>query len=113
MIELVEWLTLVTTLPARNTAARMRLWRAIKALGCATLRDGVYLLPAREDTDAALRALADEVRAADGSAEVLHIAADGAQDDAFRQLVRPQRRLWRVDRCNPRRQRPMKKPCGD
>lgn len=85
MIELVEWLTLVTTLPARNTAARMRLWRAIKALGCATLRDGVYLLPAREDTDAALRALADEVRVAEGSAEVLHVAADGAQDNAFRQ----------------------------
>lgn len=85
MIELVEWLTLVTTLPTRNTAARMRLWRAIKALGCATLRDGVYLLPARDDTDAALRALAHEVRGAEGSAEVLHIAASGAQDEAFRQ----------------------------
>jgi hypothetical protein len=85
MIELVEWLTLVTTLPTRNTAARMRLWRAIKALGCATLRDGVYLLPAREDTDASLRALADEVRAAEGSAEVLHVAASGTQDEAFRQ----------------------------
>lgn len=86
MIELVEWLTLITTLPARNTAARMRLWRALKALGCATLRDGVYLLPAREETGLALRTLADEVRAADGSAEVLHIAASGAQDAAFRQL---------------------------
>jgi hypothetical protein len=86
MIELIEWLTLVTTLPARNTAARMRLWRAIKALGCATLRDGVYLLPAREDTDASLRALADEVEAAEGSAEVLHVAANGGQDTRFRQL---------------------------
>jgi hypothetical protein len=86
MIELVEWLTLITTLPTRNTAARMRLWRAIKALGCATLRDGVYLLPARADTDATLRALADEVRAAAGSAEVLHVAANGAQDTGFRQM---------------------------
>jgi hypothetical protein len=86
MIELVEWLALVTTLPTRNTAARMRLWRALKSLGCATLRDGVYLLPAHEDTDATLRALADEVRAAEGSAEVLHIAANGAQDTGFRQL---------------------------
>jgi hypothetical protein len=86
MIELVEWLTLITTLPARNTAARMRLWRAIKALGCATLRDGVYLLPEREDTDSSLRALAEEVRVAGGSAEVLHIAANGAQDAAFRQM---------------------------
>jgi hypothetical protein len=86
MIELIEWLALVTTLPSENKAARMRLWRAIKVLGCATLRDGVYLLPAREDTDASLRALADEVRAAKGSAEVLHIAASGTQDGGFREL---------------------------
>lgn len=86
MIQLVEWLALVTTLPTRNAAARMRLWRAIKALGCAALRDGVYLLPARDETGAALRALADEVRGSEGSAEVLYVAADGAQDEAFRRL---------------------------
>ena len=86
MLQLVEWLTLVTTLPSRNTAARMRLWRAVKALGAATLRDGVYLLPAREAAGAALRALAEDVRAAGGGAEVLHVAADATQDQAFRQL---------------------------
>ena len=86
MIQLVEWLVLVTTLPTRNAAARMRLWRAIKTLGCAALRDGVYLLPARDETGAALRALADEVRNSEGSAEVLYVAADGAQDEAFRRL---------------------------
>ena len=47
---LTQWLTLVTTLPARNTTARMRLWRAAKALGATTLRDGVYLLPSLEST---------------------------------------------------------------
>ncbi len=86
MNQLVEWLVLVTTLPTRNAAARMRLWRAIKALGCAALRDGVYLLPARDENGAALSALADEVRASEGSAEVLYVAADGAQDEAFRLL---------------------------
>lgn len=86
MLQLVEWITLVTTLPARNTAARMRVWRAVKALGAATLRDGVYLLPEREGTGEALRTLAAEVRAADGSAEVLHIAADATQDESFRRL---------------------------
>ncbi len=85
MIQLVEWLVLVTTLPTRNAAARMRLWRAIKALGCASLRDGVYLLPARDGTGASLRALAEDVRNSAGSAEVLYVAADGAQDEAFRQ----------------------------
>jgi hypothetical protein len=79
-----DWLTLVTTLPARNTAARMRLWRALKALGCATLRDGVYLLPALPETAAALQGLAGEVRHAGGSAEVLAIAATETQDAAFR-----------------------------
>ena len=86
MKQLVEWLVLVTTLPTRNAAARMRLWRAIKALGCAALRDGVYLLPARDETGTALRTLADEVHDSEGSAEVLYVAADGAQDEAFRQL---------------------------
>jgi len=81
-----DWLTLVSTLPARNTAARMRLWRAIKNLGCATLRDGVYLLPLNSQTEAALRALSAEVRAAGGSAEVLHVLADAAQQASFLRL---------------------------
>jgi hypothetical protein len=81
-----DWLTLVSTLPARNTAARMRLWRAIKNLGCTTLRDGVYLLPLNAQTDEALRVLASEVRTAGGSAEVLRIVADAAQQLAFLRL---------------------------
>lgn len=81
-----DWLTLVSTLPARNTAARMRLWRALKNLGCATLRDGVYLLPLNSQTEAALRALSAEVRAAGGSAEVLHVLADAAQQASFLRL---------------------------
>jgi hypothetical protein len=82
----IEWLALVTTLPSANTAARMRLWRAVKALGAATLRDGVYLLPALDTTGEALRALADDVRKAGGSAEILQVAADAGQDEAFRRL---------------------------
>ena len=80
------WLTLVTTLPTRNAAERMRLWRALKVLGAATLRDGVYLLPARPDTGDALHALAEGVRAAGGGAEVLRVAADREQGESFRQL---------------------------
>lgn len=77
------WLTLVSTLPARNTAARMRVWRTIKALGCATLRDGVYLLPRNAGSETALRSLAGEVRTAGGSAEVLEVVANAAQQAAF------------------------------
>ncbi len=39
------WLLLIATLPIASATPRMRLWRAIKALGCMPLRDGVYLLP--------------------------------------------------------------------
>ncbi|MBI4809686.1 MAG: chromate resistance protein [Nitrosomonadales bacterium] len=81
-----EWITLVTSLPARNTTARMRLWRAVKALGAATLRDGVYLLPSTDSTGEGLRALANDVRAADGSAEVLLVTATGEQGESFRAL---------------------------
>lgn len=78
-----DWLILVSTLPARNTAARMRVWRAIKGLGCATLRDGVYLLPRNAGSETALHSLAGEVRTAGGSAEVLHVGADAGQQAAF------------------------------
>jgi hypothetical protein len=86
MPQLVEWLALVTTLPSANTAARMRLWRAVKAQGAAVVRDGVYLLPALESTGEALRALAADVREAGGAAEVLQVAADAAQHLSFRAL---------------------------
>ncbi len=38
------------SLPAENTTIRMRVWRAVKASGAAVLRDGVYLLPERDDS---------------------------------------------------------------
>lgn len=78
-----DWLALISTLPARNTAARMRVWRAIKGRGCATLRDGVYLLPMDPGCATAFHSLADEVRNAGGSAEVLRVGADAAQQAAF------------------------------
>ena len=36
---------LLVTLPTQPSAVRVRVWRALKALGCAALRDGAYLLP--------------------------------------------------------------------
>lgn len=82
----IEWLIFVTTLPTRNTAARMRLWRAVNALGAATLRDGVYLLPLRAPLLKSLNTLAADVRQADGSAEILQVAADALQEAAFPSL---------------------------
>ncbi|MEO5733427.1 MAG: chromate resistance protein ChrB domain-containing protein [Rubrivivax sp.] len=66
------WAVLITTLPSRPNAVRLRIWRALKALGCAALRDGAYVLP--EARAQALEALAAEVTAHGGSASVLALA---------------------------------------
>ena len=64
---------LLITLPTQPNAVRLRVWRALKALGCAALRDGAYLLPAA--LAPALDRLADAARQHGGSATVLALAA--------------------------------------
>ena len=70
------WSLLLVTLPTQPNAVRLRLWRALKALGCAALRDGAYLLPQAQA--GALDGLADEARRHGGTASVLVL---GARDD--------------------------------
>ena len=41
------WLLFLLTVQGQQGALRMRLWRTLKALGTAVLRDGAYLLPNR------------------------------------------------------------------
>ena len=65
------WSLLLVTLPTQPNAVRLRIWRALKALGCAALRDGAYALPAHEAP--ALEALAVEVRDNGGQASVLSL----------------------------------------
>ncbi len=79
-----HWLALITASPARKSAVRMRIWRGTKALGCALLRDGVYLLPASKSREAALRELAAAATLAGGSGYVLRFASsDPEQEQAF------------------------------
>jgi len=66
----MSWQLLVLSLPTENATARMRAWRALKASGAAVLRDGVYLMPAADSNGQALRAVADDVRANGGEAQV-------------------------------------------
>jgi hypothetical protein len=81
------WLALVVSLPTQNATARMRLWRAVKAGGCAVLRDGVYLLPQGGNSLTLLSGLAQEVTSGGGNAHLLTIAArDAAQEKDFRAL---------------------------
>ena len=64
---------LILSLPTENATARQRIWRALKASGAAVLRDGVYLMPERDDCRATLDGLAAGVREAGGSALVLRV----------------------------------------
>ena len=75
------WLMLVTSLPTQRTALRMRLWRALKGLGAAVLRDGVYLLPGDKATRQAFEEQAREVVAAGGAAHVLPLNGVGSMQE--------------------------------
>jgi hypothetical protein len=82
-----EWLLLVVSLPTPSATARMRIWRALKALGCMALRDGAYLLPACADREQALRELADECTREGGSAWLMAVDPRSADEAAsYRQL---------------------------
>lgn len=68
-----EWSVLVISLPGRHATPRMRVWRALKGLGAAVLRDGVYLLPHSKSAVMALQEQAQTVIASGGDAHVLNL----------------------------------------
>ena len=76
------WALLLLTLPTQPNAVRLRVWRALKAMGCEALRDGAYVLPSEHA--ARLEPLAAEVREHGGSATVLDLSA---RDDAQRRDI--------------------------
>ena len=67
----MKWLILVLSLPTENATVRMRAWRALRAAGAAVLRDGVYLLPARDDCRLTLEAIEGDVQAGGGSTHLM------------------------------------------
>ncbi|AMK78862.1 MULTISPECIES: chromate resistance protein ChrB domain-containing protein [Methylomonas] len=72
------WVILIASLPTQNASGRMRIWRGLKAMGCAVLRDGVYLLPNRPEFHLSLQHYSDEVLAGGGTAHVLQV--DGTNE---------------------------------
>ena len=73
---------LCLTLPTQPNAVRVRVWRALKALGCGALRDGVYVLP--QQHAALFDPVAAEVQAHGGQASVLDLST---HDEARRAEV--------------------------
>lgn len=81
------WLLLVISLPGRRGTARMRVWRALRGLGAAVLRDGVYLLPQTGTARSAFDEQARTIRAAGGEAHVLPLdQVTSGQGKTFRAL---------------------------
>jgi hypothetical protein len=82
-----QWLLLVTNLPGNNQTLRMRIWRALRASGAASLRDGVYLLPNLDNSKQFFADLAKEIVDGNGSTHMFAFNSDGPlQEAALRQL---------------------------
>src|SRR5262249_17118243 len=77
-----HWLLLITNLPGRNAALRMRSWRALKAAGAGLMRDGVYVLPISDDARATFEQQASEISAAGGSGHVVSFEANSPEQQA-------------------------------
>lgn len=83
----VNWLAFVSSLSPRNVAQRMRLMRNLESLGCAVLREGVYLLPDTPVNAQALKYQVEYVTNSGGSAQVLQVSnSDPEQAETFRKM---------------------------
>jgi len=83
----LSFLALFVSLPTKASTGRMRVWRSVKAQGCATLRDGVYLLPDSADSAATLGEVAAQAVEVGGSGQVYRLSGcDEAQKAALRAL---------------------------
>lgn len=78
-----SWLILIISLPTQNATKRMRVWRALKALGCGVLRDGVYLLPHRPEFRQAFQVQAEEVKACGGNAHILLLDSENQEQQSL------------------------------
>jgi hypothetical protein len=80
------WFVFIMSQPGKSTTPRIRLWRLLKGLGAAVLRDGVYLLPQRESLQQALEEQVQGVQALGGAAYLLAVEPVSETDAQFRAL---------------------------
>ena len=80
------WFLFIMSQPGKSTTPRIRLWRLLKGLGAAVLRDGVYLLPHRKTLQQALEEQVQVVQTLRGDAYLLAVEPVTATDAHFRAL---------------------------
>lgn len=82
-----KWLVYVVSHPMDDPSARMRVLRTLESMGCAVLREGVYLLPDNPANRQGLQRLSEHITRINGSAHVLQVTnSDAQQGQAFRSL---------------------------
>lgn len=81
------WLILTTILPPSPSGLRMRIWRALKASHCGTLREGVYMLPATALSAQHFRAMVAAIRDPEAPPHLLELQSrDEARESGLRAL---------------------------
>ena len=80
-----NWLVLTAQLPD-DAAARMRILRMLDAMGCAVLRDGVFLLPDNPSAHQGLERLGQHISAGGGTHHLLRVTSGEAQSAQFANL---------------------------
>lgn len=79
------WLVLVAQLPD-DASGRMRILRMLDAMGCAMLRDGVFIMPEQPSARQGLQRLGQHISSGGGSHHLLSVASDAAQHAEFSRL---------------------------
>ena len=76
------WLLITASSAGAADSLRVAIWRKLRSLGALYLHHSVCVLPARPDVQREIRRLVDRVRANGGTARVLCIAFDDANEEA-------------------------------
>jgi hypothetical protein len=99
------WLLLIYTVPRTPSRLRATIWRELKKVGAVYLRDGVCVLPERDDTTVAVEAIASKVHEFAGQATIATSRLDvntvariidetaAARADEYDELVREAERF--------------------
>ena len=82
-----SWLAFIVYLPQSQTSGRMTVLRTLESLGCAVLREGVYLLPDTPHNRSGLQRLADYSTRIEGVAQILSVTGiDDVQTQNLQKL---------------------------
>jgi hypothetical protein len=77
----MTWLLLVASLSGHYGALRLRMWRSLKALGAATVRDGVYAAPPLDTVRTAFDEQLAEIKASGGTGIVFTVTDLSPEDE--------------------------------